>query len=761
MICKIIINFALSFSLNAITYMPKKYLLSLVVIIFCLLSSCRDNGYKYRIGLSQCVGGAWREKVNQEMLSAQHLYNNVVKVDIANADNSSERQVAQIDSLAASGIDLLVVAPNDYETIAPAIVRARKKGIPVVLFDRKVDTKDYTAYIGGDNVEAGSAMGHYALSLIRERKYDHLPRILEITGGTTSSPAIDRHKGFSSVVKGIPGVEYSYINTDWTPEQTYRAMQEYLKSHPTPDIVFCHSDLAAFNAIKAYKGIDFASPLPMGDGNGERLLFLGIDGLPGKCEGIDAVDKGTLAGTYIYPTHGEQIVKLALDILQKKPYKRDNIMKSVIVTPDNAPVILQSSEEMEQRNKDLFTLQGKIENLFGVYNTQRILIVVGGIAILLLIAALILIWRVVIITRKVNRKEKQLNEEQTLFYTNARHQLRTPLTLIEGPLNELADSKELKDRDRSLVDILQRNVRQLSKIVYDVLQFRNEMPPAVDDANAATELEKETSKESVRQGRTEMLTNENEGGLPTVLIVDDNADMRRYLRTLLADKYYVTEAADGESGLKLANESIPDLIVSDVMMPVMDGLEFCKKIKEDAMTSHIPIILLTARSTESQQVEGLESGADAYLTKPFSAQLLLARIDNLLKSRQQLRHLFDGKAKEESQEEEKLSAPDRTFIDRLKVAIQKHLSESDLKMDDLGAELGISRVQLYRKVKALTGLSPVDLLKQMRLQKAYSLLEHTDHTVSEIAYNTGFSSPGYFTTCFKKQYGKSPLEVRK
>lgn len=759
MICKIIINFALSFSLNTITYMPKKYLLSLVVIIFCLLSSCRDNGYKYHIGLSQCVGGAWREKVNQEMLSAQHLYNNVVKVDIANADNSSERQVKQIDSLVVSGIDLLVVAPNDYETVAPAIVRARKKGIPVVLFDRKVDTKDYTAYIGGDNIEAGSAMGHYVLSLIRERRYDHIPRILEITGGTTSSPAIDRHKGFSSVIKGVPGVEYSFINTDWTPEQTYKAMQDYLKSHPTPDIVFCHSDLAAFNARKAYKDV-IINLKPQISNLQPTPLFLGIDGLPGKGEGIDAVDKGILAGTYIYPTHGEQIVKLALDILQKKPYKRDNIMKSIIVTPDNAPVILQSSEEMEQRNKDLFTLQGKIENLFGIYNTQRTLIVVGAIAIVLLVAALILIWRVVIITRKVNRKEKQLNEEQTLFYTNARHQLRTPLTLIEGPLNELADSKELKGRDRSLVDILQRNVRQLSKIVYDVLQFRNETPPAVDDSNAATELDKETSKESVRQGRAGILTNENEGGLPTVLIVDDNADMRRYLRTLLTDKYYVTEAADGESGLKLANESIPDLIVSDVMMPVMDGLQFCKKIKEDAMTSHIPVILLTARSTESQQVEGLESGADAYLTKPFSAQLLLARIDNLLKSRQQLRHLFDGKAKEESQEEKKLSAPDRTFIDRLKAAIQKHLAESDLKMDDLGAELGISRVQLYRKVKALTGLSPVELLRQTRLQKAYSLLETTGHTVSEIAYDTGFSSPGYFTTCFKKQYGKSPMEVR-
>lgn len=298
---------------------------------------------------------------------------------------------------------------------------------------------------------------------------------------------------------------------------------------------------------------------------------------------------------------------------------------------------------------------------------------------------------------------------------------------------------------------------QLAHIVYDVLNFTpNTTPeestvsgPSVSDSNA-----------SVQSARLEMLSDSNKEGFSTVLIVDDNDDMRRYLRTLLTGKYYVIEATDGESGLKVARESVPDIIVSDVMMPVMDGLQFCRKIKDDTMTSHIPVILLTARSTEDQQVEGLSSGADAYMTKPFSATVLLARIDNLLKSRAQLRHLFDGKAQNEKEEEAKLASPDREFIDHLKAAIQKHLAESNLKMDDLGAEMGISRVQLYRKVKALTGLSPVELLKQMRLQKAYALLQHSALSVSEIAYDTGFSSPAYFSTCFKKQYGKYPKEIR-
>lgn len=724
-------------------------------LLSALLSSCNKDEAKYHIGFSQCVGGAWREKVNMEMLSAQHLYNNVVDVDIKNADNISERQVAQIDSFVNAGVDILVVAPNDYRSVAPAIVRARKHGIPVVLFDRKADTKDYTAFIGGDNVAAGRAMANYALSLISGSRQGQRGSILEITGGKSSSPALDRHRGFMSVMEGNKHVDYRFIDTDWSSEETYRTMKAYLKTHPAPDVVFCHSDLAAINARKAAKDM----------GAVDKIRFLGIDGLPGKGEGIECVDKGILAGTYTYPTNGEQIVKLCLNILQKQPYKRDNIMQSVIVTPDNASVLLQTGKEMEQRSHDLLTLQDKIESLFGQYHTQRMLIIISAIAIVLLITALLLIYRLVVIMRRINHKEKQLNREQTLFYTNARHQLRTPLTLIAGPLSELSASKDLQEHDRTLVDILQRNVDQLSKIVYDVLNFRNDTPPAIDDSNAAKEMEKETAsvaadKESARPEK--QVTDDS--SLPTVLVVDDNEDMRRYIRTLLTDKYYVTEAVDGENGLQVAHETIPDIIVSDVMMPVMDGLEFCRRIKADTMTSHIPVILLTARSTEEQQLEGLGSGADDYMTKPFSAQLLLARIDNLLKSRQKLRHLFDGKVKSEpeaKEAEKKLSPLDRKFIDRLKAAMEKHLPESDVKVDDIGSDIGLSRVQLYRKLKAITGLSPAELLRQMRLQKAHDLIMHSDLPISAIAYDTGFSSPGYFSKCFRDEYGISPSDMRK
>ncbi|MBQ2128182.1 MAG: response regulator, partial [Prevotella sp.] len=282
----------------------------------------------------------------------------------------------------------------------------------------------------------------------------------------------------------------------------------------------------------------------------------------------------------------------------------------------------------------------------------------------------------------------------------------------------------------------------------------------VSDDTAESAINAIVPKDIVQEGHLEMLNQEDADELPNILIVEDNGDMRRYLRTLLANRFYVLEASDGQNGLKLARESVPDLIISDVMMPVMDGLQLCKHLKEDFITSHIPVILLTARSEEHQQMEGYESGADAYLTKPFSATLLISRIDNLLATRRQLRQLFDTNKQVKVPDDVKLTTQDSLFIDQLKETISSNMANPNLKMDDLGEQLGISRVQLYRKVKTLTGLSPVELLRQMRLQKGKILLNTTTKTVAEIAYEVGFNSASYFANCFKKQFGKLPMELR-
>lgn len=726
-------------------------LLLLPLMIPLFITGCTPRAsYKYKIGVSQCVGGRWRDKVNNEMLSAQHLYDTDVKVCIINADNNTDRQRQQIDSLINADVDLLVISPNEYKPLSPCVERAKKRGIPVILFERKTSSNDYTAYIGGDNVEAGRAIGTYAARLCRDSIHvGRRPVVLEITGQLVMSPDRERYQGFSSVMKKHPELDFQHIKTNWSLEDSYAATKEWLQAGKPLDVVFCQSDLASFGAYKAAKEL----------GKEKGIYFLGVDALPG--EGIDAVQQGKLAASYIYPTHGEEIIALALRILEHKPYKRTNIIKSMVVTPQNVDEIAINANAMMRQNEYLITIQNKLEDYFGLYHVQRTLLFVSLVVALILLIAVLLVWRAIVITRRANRQMKELGDEQNRFYTNASHQLRTPLTLIIGPLQQLGESKTLSEGDHELLGIVQRNAEQLLHLVTDVLQFQKEtqkmiQDPQPDDAHAI-------SRRSVQDGQHDIVVRDQSDELATVLIVDDNDDMRRYLRTLLLDRYYVLEASDGQSGWKLARESVPDLVISDVMMPVMDGLTFCAKLKADPLTSHIPVILLTARSTEQQQAEGLSQGADAYLTKPFSAEVLIAHIVSLLANRQKLKEAFAAEKQQTNdnhEQDEKLSTPDKMFMDTLRQAILKNMSNTKLKMDDLGADMGISRVQLYRKVKAMMGMSPVELLKEMRLQRAMKLLKATDKTVAEVAYEVGFGTPGYFSSCFKKQYGKYPTDVK-
>ena len=600
--------------------------LFIMLVVLILATGCTSN-YKYKIGVSQCVGGRWREKANIEMLSAQHLYDTDVKVIIKNADNSNERQCLQIDSLINEGVDLLVVSPNDYHALNGSLQRAREKNIPIVFFDRTTAMKDYTAYIGGDNIEAGRKMAEYAAMLCRDsvKTEGRQPIVLEMTGPLEISPAAQRHKGFSEAISRYSDIDYHHVPSKWSYDDCKRIMQEWLKEGKTVDVVFCHSDLAAIGAYEAAKKF-----------HKERdIHFIGIDGLPG--EGIDAVQKGQLSASYIYPTHGEEVIALALRILEGKPFERVNNMKSFVVTPQNVADISLSSNSLMKQNQYLATIQSKLETYLGFYHIQRSLLIVAFLVILLLAVAVATTWRAVKVTRRANRRMRELNDEQTRFFTNASHQLRTPLTLIAGPINQLAEGKGDKQQ---LIDIIQRNVGQLQRLISDVLLFRRENRATVDDTTATTNEQLTASRKSVQDCRHDILVNNNADELATVLIVDDNADMRAYLRTLLLDRYYVIEAADGQSGLKLAVESVPDIVVSDVMMPVMDGLTFCTRLKQHEATSHIPVLLLTARSSEQQYIEGLQTGADMYMTKPFSADLLLANIASLLANRQKLRQLF-------------------------------------------------------------------------------------------------------------------------
>ncbi len=253
-----------------------------------------------------------------------------------------------------------------------------------------------------------------------------------------------------------------------------------------------------------------------------------------------------------------------------------------------------------------------------------------------------------------------------------------------------------------------------------------------------------------------------EGGLDEnkecILIIDDNTDVRNYVKSLLSTEYTVLEAENGREGLKKAMKYVPNAIVCDVMMPVMDGLECCKCLKSELQTSHIPVMLLTACSLDEQRIQGFECGADSYIAKPFNSKVLLARLRNMIDNHKRLQQFFGDKT---TLSKEKVSDVDKSFVERFRQLIEDRLGDSELSVEDLSGDMGLSRVQLYRKVKALTNYSPVELLRIARLKKAASLLASTEKTISEITYEVGFSSPAYFTKCYKEYFGESPSEFIK
>lgn len=254
---------------------------------------------------------------------------------------------------------------------------------------------------------------------------------------------------------------------------------------------------------------------------------------------------------------------------------------------------------------------------------------------------------------------------------------------------------------------------------------------------------------------------------PLILVIDDNEDIRTMLETLLGETFNVISASTGSEGLKRAVRYVPSLIISDVMMPGMDGFELCKNLKNEIATSHIPVILLTACSLDEQKIEGLECGADAYLAKPFNSEVLIATSKNLIENRARLfKNTHPASAgKDASTAVKKKNAVstseiDNDFYQRFLGIIDKEISNVDLSVDLIASEIGLERSQLYRKIKALTGFSPVELIRKIRLRKSRALLGSSDMSISEIAYNNGFSSPAYFTKCYRDEYGETPSETR-
>ena len=246
-------------------------------------------------------------------------------------------------------------------------------------------------------------------------------------------------------------------------------------------------------------------------------------------------------------------------------------------------------------------------------------------------------------------------------------------------------------------------------------------------------------------------------GKKHILLVEDNIDLRSYLKNGLKESYQISEAADGEAGFSIALRDSPDLIVSDVMMPKMDGVEFCRKLKTHVQTSHIPVILLTARVDAETRYKGIETGADDYISKPFEMEYLCLRIKNILKTREHLRNLFQKNIDLEPSAVT-VSSADENFLKKLLETIEEGIPESEFTVESMEQEMGMSHTNFYRKVKCLTGQSGKELLQNMRLKRAAQLISQQKLRISEVAYMTGFTNPKYFSKCFKEKYDVSPSE---
>ena len=249
--------------------------------------------------------------------------------------------------------------------------------------------------------------------------------------------------------------------------------------------------------------------------------------------------------------------------------------------------------------------------------------------------------------------------------------------------------------------------------------------------------------------------------LPLLLIVEDNDDIRQYIADTFGDDYRIIQASNGEEGLQRACELMPDIIVSDIMMPKMNGIQLTRQLKDDIRTCHIPIILLTAKDADEDKEEGYDSGADSYLTKPFTAKLLSSRIQNLLTARRRLAEYIANHPETPVTEAPQLSCMDQEFINRLNRLIEDHIMQENIDMAFITDKMAMSHSTFYRKVKALTGMTATEYIRKRRLRHCYQLLESGDYNVNQAAMMTGFNQMAHFRETFKKEFGILPSEVKK
>lgn len=427
--------------------------LSLVCLSTCFLA-CTSGKKTYVIGVAQCSEDSWRMKLNDELRDATYLHDNV-ELHVVSADDNDKHQIRQINAFMKEDVDLLIVSPNQMNTVTPAIDRAYDSGIPVVLFDRKTDSGKYTAFVGADNEKIGRTIGEYIATRLGGKG-----TVVEIRGLEGSSPAIERHKGFVSAIRKYPGIRLLASESGtWLQQSGDSVAAKMFARGIVPDYVFGQNDRMAHGAWLAARRCGLEG----------RIRFVGIDALPGEGGGIELVRDGVLDASYIYPTRGDIVMQQALSILEGRPYERDLYMKAALVTKDNAETMLMQAEEMSHISDQLEKLHRRVDFFFTQYSHQKVYFLLCAIILLLVIVAFAAFYRMVMVRR---RMERETAEAKMAFFTDMSHDLRTPLTLIADPVERILDDENLTGRQRHMLGIVRRNAALLLKLVGEILDLR-------------------------------------------------------------------------------------------------------------------------------------------------------------------------------------------------------------------------------------------------------------------------------------------------
>lgn len=461
--------------------MKNRTLCILIPFLFISLFSCTSHKTekKFRIGFSQCASDVWRQNMQKEM-ERELSFHPEVELIVKNAHLSSEKQVAQIAELLKEKIDLLIVSPNEAAPLTLAVDKVYKQGLPVIVVDRNILSKNYTAFIGASNYKVGLTAGAYVSALLKGKG-----NIIEANGLLQGSSAdIGRHNGFLDFIKTQAGLSVkAKCIVDNEKDTLVDQLTPYLKNNPGIDLIFCHDDRVAFTAAKLCDKLGLA----------KTIDIIGIDGLPGENNGIDLVEKGALKATILYPSGGKEAIETAIKILEKKPYNKETDLATTIIDSTNVRIMHMQNEKVLAQQEDIDKRGKKIEEqIIITRNLSNIILAISLTLGLALICGGILFYYLQEnkkINKKLeNQKEEISNQRNQLielgkkakeatdakinFFTNISHELRTPLTLVLGPVEDVIASGKVNFAVKAQLEMVKKNVMRLLRLVNQLMDFR-------------------------------------------------------------------------------------------------------------------------------------------------------------------------------------------------------------------------------------------------------------------------------------------------